>query len=89
MCTRKKFNLCLSAERDVFFCLILIKGYIERNDFKADDKLVKRHFYCTIAFSHRGKKNRERARGGGVLGGEGGETPPLATFPNTNLRKNR
>lgn len=74
VCTR---NLCLSAEGDVFYCLILTKGYIERNDFKADDKLLKRHFYCTIACSHREKQ--------GVRGTQHCSPP---TFSNTNLSKN-
>lgn len=45
--------------------MILTKGYIEKCDFKEDDQLLKRHFYCIIAFSHRGKQNKEQGRVGG------------------------
>jgi len=86
VCTRKKVNLCPSAERDVFFCLILTKGCIEMNDFKSDDKLLKRHFYCIIAFSHREKKSKERARESRE--GCGTDSPLPPPFPSTNLRKN-
>lgn len=90
VCTRKKFNLCLSAERDVFFCLILTKDCIERNDFKAGGKLLKRHFYCIIAFSHRGKKCKGRARERRGWGWDGGCmcSPRPPAFPDTNLRRN-
>lgn len=54
------------------------------NDFKEDNKLLKRHFYCI--FSHRKEKQRKSKR----AGKERGDILPLAlllAFSNANLKK--
>jgi len=54
------------------------------NDFKEDNKLLKRHFYCI--FSLRKEKQRKSKR----AGKERGDILPLAfllAFSNANLKK--